>query len=231
MNSRITWCFADGTRRDLLDQKGKEASSVPEAPRSIERPDSSKCNPPLLDTNLTKEAGSVPVENEQDRNCSVSRGKAEIEVTREDAIESHASARRETHDSSIRESYSCDHEDDLGNHRQRKGISSAVMTPFEQSMLEDSGPSVDGFTNDIANAPIPTSSFTNEGVPQRQEDTISHAQTPVDCTNLGKSYPDKKYPSFPLKDKWKPASGMSGQNYPAMPVKDSNVTVRNFYQG
>ncbi|XP_057803302.1 chromatin structure-remodeling complex protein SYD-like [Salvia miltiorrhiza] len=152
----------DGTRRDLLDQKGKEqlvhdASNVPEAPRSIERPDSSKCNPPLLDSNTTKEADSmkfpderisqpaVPVENDQDRNCSLSRGKPDIEVTREDAIESHASAQRETHDSSIKESYSCDHEDDLANHRQRKCISSAVITPFEQSMLEDSGTAYDDY--------------------------------------------------------------------------------------
>lgn len=217
----ISWCFADGTRRDLLDQKGKEqlvhdTSAVLEAPRSIERPDRSNSNPPHLDSNSTKESDAVkfpderfnqpvvPVENEQDGNCSVSRGKTDIEITREDAIKSHAS-----HDSSIRE----------------------IHTPSEQSMLEDSGPSVDGFANDITNASVPTTFFTSDGVLQRPEDSASLAQNSMDCNNPGKSYSDKKYSSLLLKDKWKPASGMSGQNYPAMAVKDSNVTVRNFYQG
>lgn len=247
-NFRVTWCSADGTRRDLVDQKGKEQlvhdpTSVPEVQRSLERPDSSKGHLPLLDSNSPKEAdfvkfpderisqSSVPFENEPDRKCSLTRGKTDTEVTREEATESRSSVQREPHDSSMRESFSCDHEDDLGNHHQRKSLSSAVMTPVEQSMLEDSGPSVNGFANDVANVPVSTTFVTNEGVLLRPEDATSHAQNPMDCNNLGKSYPDKIYSSFPLKDKWKPVSGMGGQNYPAMPIKDSNVTVRNFYQG
>lgn len=201
----------------------------------IERPDGSKGHHTILDSNSTKESDFVkfpderisqpiaPVENEQDRNCSVTRGKIDTEVAREEAIGSHASVQRETHDSSIR-----DHEDDLGNHHQGKTTSSAVMTPFEQSVLEDSGPSVNGFPNDIAYVPV---SMTNERAQQRQEDTTSRAQNSTDCSNLGKSQSDKNFSVFPPNDKWKPASGMSDQNYPAIPIKDSNITVRNFYQG
>lgn len=241
-------CSADGTRRDLIDQKGKEQlvhdpSSVPEVPRSLERPDSSKGHPSLLDSNSSKEAGfamfpderisqpAVPAENEQDRKCLATRGKTDTEVIREEAIELRASAQRETHDSNIRETFSRDHEDDLGNPHQPKSTASAVMTPFEQSMLEESGRSGNGFANDIPSVPLPTNFVLNEGVLRRPDDATSHAQIPMDCNTLGKLYSDRKLPSFPSKDQWKPVSGMSGQNYPAMPIKDSNVIVKNVSQG
>lgn len=185
----------------------------------------------MLDSNSTKESDFikfpdsqpiVPVENEQDRKCSLTRGKTDTEVTREEAIDSHTSVQRVAHDLSTR-----DHEDDMGNHR-GKITSSAIMTPFEQSVLEDSGPSVNGISNDLAFVPV---SIANERAQQRQEDTTSHGQSPMDFSNMGKSYPDKNFSIFPLKDKWKPASGMSGQNYPQIPIKDSNVALRNFYQG
>lgn len=206
--------------------------------RSQERPDSSKGHLPLLDSqaDFVKfpderiNQPAAPVENEPDRKCSLTRGKTETEITREETTESRSSILRDAPDSSIRETFGCDHEDE-GNHHQRKSVPSAVMKPVEHSMLEDSGPSVNGFASDIANVPVSTCFATNEGTPVRPEDGTINAHNAMDGNSLGKSYPDKIFSSFSLKDKWKPVSGMSGQNYPAMPVKDSNVTVRNFYQG
>lgn len=52
----------------------------------------------------------------------------------------------------------------------------------------------------------------------------------MDCNILGKLYSDKKS-NLQVKDQWKPVSGMNGQNYPVMPIKDSNVMVKNVSQG
>lgn len=232
-----------------MDQKGKEQlvhdpSSISEVPRSFERPDSSKGgHPSILGPNQSKESdfakfpderfsqSAGAAENGNDRKCLVPRGKTDTEVIREEATELCASAQREKNDSSIRGTFGRDHEDGLGNHHQPKGIASAVMTPFEQSMLEENGWSGKGFANDIPSVSLPTNFVMNEAGLQRTDDATSHAQNPADCNALGKLYSDKKLQSFPFKDQWKPVSGIGGQHYPAMPIKDSNVIVKNVSQG
>ncbi|KAK6161658.1 hypothetical protein DH2020_005039 [Rehmannia glutinosa] len=127
----------DGTRGDITDHKGNEQlvndpSNVPQVPRSLERPDSSKSPSSILDSDSSKGVDFaklsekiisrpvIPAENEQDRKCSVARGKTNVEVLTHEATELHASAKREPHDASTREILDRNHEDDLVNDHQPK---------------------------------------------------------------------------------------------------------------
>ncbi|KAK4419537.1 Chromatin structure-remodeling complex protein SYD [Sesamum alatum] len=235
----------DGTRRDHIDQKGKEQfipdpSSVPEVPRSLERPDSSKGPPSILDSNSLKEADFAKIpderstqpamlaENEQDRNCLVTRRKTDAET--QDTVELHASAQREPHHLSTREAFSHNHDEDLRNSHQPKIVSSAIMASCEQSKLEESGGTGNGFANDMPKVPLPTNIAMHEEVLHRKDEAASQTQNPVDFHTVGNLHSDKKLQSFPLKDQWKPVPGMSAQNFSSVPVKDSNILVKNVSQ-
>ncbi|KAK6161623.1 hypothetical protein DH2020_005004 [Rehmannia glutinosa] len=93
----------DGTRGDITDRKGKE--------QLVNDPSSKSCSS-ILDSDSSKEVDFaklsekrssrpvIPAENEQDRKCSVARGKTNVEVLTHEATELHASAKREPHDAS-----------------------------------------------------------------------------------------------------------------------------------
>ncbi|KAL0371132.1 UNVERIFIED_CONTAM: Chromatin structure-remodeling complex protein SYD, partial [Sesamum angustifolium] len=237
----------DGARRDHVDQKGKEQfisdpSNVPEVPRLLERPDGSKGPPSILDSNLIKEAdfAKIPderstqpamlVENEQDRKCLVTGRKTDAEILTQDNVELHASAQREPHHSSTREAFSRNHDDDLGNIHQSKIISSAVMAACEQSKLEESGGTGNGFANDMPKVPLPTNIAMHEDLLHRKDEATSQTQNPVDFHTVGNLHSDKKMQSFPLKDQWKPVPGVNAQNFSSVQVKDSNILVKNISQ-
>ncbi|KAL0435435.1 UNVERIFIED_CONTAM: Chromatin structure-remodeling complex protein SYD [Sesamum radiatum] len=232
----------DGTRRDHVDQKGKEQfipdpSNVPEVPRSLERPDTSKGPPSILESNSLRESDFAKIpderstqpamlaENEQDRKCLVTRRKTDAEVLTQDNIELHASAQREPHHSSTREAFSRNHDDDLGNIHQSKIVSSAVM-----ASCEESGGTGNGFANDMPKVPLPTNIAMHEEVLHRKDEATSQTQNPVDFHNIGNFHSDKKMQNFPLKDQWKPVPGMNAQNFSSVPVKDSNILVKNVSQ-
>ncbi|KAL0419602.1 UNVERIFIED_CONTAM: Chromatin structure-remodeling complex protein SYD [Sesamum radiatum] len=237
----------DGARRDHVDQKGKEQfisdpSNVPEVPRSLERPDGSKGPPSILDSNSIKEAdfAKIPderstqpamlVENEQDRKCLVTGRKTDAEILTQDNVELHASAQRELHHSSTREAFSRNHDDDLGNIHQSKIVSSAVMAACEQSKLEESGGTGNGFANDMPKVPLPTNIAMHEDLLHRKDEATSQTQNPVDFHTVGNLHSDKKMQSFPLKDQWKPVPGVNAQNFSSVQVKDSNILVKNISQ-
>ncbi|XP_020550492.1 chromatin structure-remodeling complex protein SYD [Sesamum indicum] len=237
----------DGTRRDHVDQKGKDQfipdpSSVSEVPRSLERPDSSKGPPSILDSNLLKEADFAKIpeerstqpamlaENEQDRKCLVTRRKTDAESLTQDNVELHASAQREPHHSSTREAFSRNHENDLGNIHQSKIVSSGVMASCEQSKLEESGGTGNGFANDVPKVPLPNNIAMHEEVLHRKDEATSQTQNPVDFHTAGNLHSDKKMQSFALKDQWNPVPGMNAQNFSSVPVKDSNILVKNVSQ-
>ncbi|KAK6161644.1 hypothetical protein DH2020_005025 [Rehmannia glutinosa] len=102
----------DGTRGDITDRKGKE--------QLVNDPSSKSCSS-ILDSDSSKEVDFaklsekrssrpvIPAANEQDRKCSVARGKTNVEVLTHEATELHASAKREPHDASTREIF--DHTD------------------------------------------------------------------------------------------------------------------------
>lgn len=150
----------------------------------MERPDSGKeDHPSVLNGNTSREAdfakfpeerGSQPgvsAENEQDRKCLVTRGKTDAEIQTQE----NASTQREPN---RREILGRSHENDLGNSQQPRNVVSAVMTPGDQSKLEDSGASGNGFANDVTKVPLPTNFSMNELVLHRID---YHKSQPKSC--------------------------------------------------
>ncbi|KAL0389353.1 UNVERIFIED_CONTAM: Chromatin structure-remodeling complex protein SYD [Sesamum calycinum] len=170
------------------------------------------------------------VENEQDRKCLVTGRKTDAEILTQDNVELHASAQRELHHSSTREAFSRNHDDDLGNIHQSKIVSSAVMAACEQSKLEESGGTGNGFANDMPKVPLPTNIAMHEDLLHRKDEATSQTQNPVDFHTVGNLHSDKKMQSFPLKDQWKPVPGVNAQNFSSVQVKDSNILVKNISQ-
>lgn len=233
---------ADALRRDLIDQKGKdqlvhEPSSIPEVSRSLDRPDSSRSQASALDTNTASESDNAKVledksahyasqgENVQDRNFLATRRQNDADMPILESVELHSSAHGEPHGKSARELLH--HEDGLDNRQRSKNSDSAVVATYGEPKLENIG----GMQTDMSKAPLPGSFVLQEPVLQRKDDATSHTQDFTDHNNLGNLHSDRKLPNFPTNDQWKPASGMSGQSYPTMPVRDSDVMVKNVLHG
>uniref|UniRef100_A0A5B6YW35 Chromatin structure-remodeling complex protein SYD n=1 Tax=Davidia involucrata TaxID=16924 RepID=A0A5B6YW35_DAVIN len=248
---------ADGPRKELIDHKGKEqsnndSSSVPEVTMPLGRPDNvretERIPPGPSYTGILPEINSLSkeVENpsmmedtnglppnlsvhaEERRHLLATRRNPESQMSIQEIADPQAFLTKGSQPDSLRGLPVSNHEDDLENGHRQVGIAnqaSSVMGISKQMKPEMIRWTGIGSHNEAFKGPLPDSAVPHEPVPKDNAPTQS--QNLGECNVQGNRRADSHLPSFPLREHWKPISGMDGGHHTVLSVKDANVLSKH----
>ncbi|XP_071909795.1 uncharacterized protein [Coffea arabica] len=228
----------EGARKEMIDHKGKELSVNEPTTGVLDNTRGALSTGPQAGGNFLKDADNnasmkedksgyhaMPSEHAEDsRQHSALRRRLEAEMPKQETSESQASSLRGIQsDSNSRSIPVSIHEDDSGNNHQQIVIShhAPLVTGRSKTMKHDVS-----FWNGNG-CQMEASGLTHASQQQRKENFANQCQNAAESNGLGHRDTDSDLPSVPLREQWKPISGMDGQNNILMPVKDSDIVLRN----
>lgn len=235
----------------MIDHKGKEVSvnepnSIPEVSRAYGMLDTTRAAPSTgthTEGNFSKDADNstsmkedksgyyaVPSEHAEDRRHHLRR-KSGAEMPKQETSESQAGVKC---DSNTRNIPIGSHEDDSGNNHQQIVIPhhASLVTGTTKPMKADvSFWNGNGCQMEASNVSAAVNALTHESQQKRKDNCAGQSQSAAESSGLGLQHTNSNLPSLPLREQWKPISGMDGQNNILMPVKDSDVVLRNDFPG
>ena len=226
----------------MIDHKGKELSVNEPTTGVLDNTRGALSTGPQAGGNFLKDADNnasmkedksgyhaMPSEHAEDsRQHSALRRRLEAEMPKQETSESQASSLRGIQsDSNSRSIPVSIHEDDSGNNHQQIVIShhAPLVTGTSKTMKHDVS-----FWNGNG-CQMEASGLTHASQQQRKENFANQCQNAAESNGLGHRDTDSDLPSVPLREQWKPISGMDGQNNILMPVKDSDIVLRNVLPG
>ncbi|KAA8528106.1 hypothetical protein F0562_035025 [Nyssa sinensis] len=184
-------------------------------------------NPNLMeDTNGFRP--NLSLDAEERRHLLASRRNSEAQVLTQKIAESKAFLTKGPQPDSLRGLPVSNHEDDLEKGRQQVGLAnqtSSVMGVSKQMKPDMISWTRIGSENEASMVPLPDSAAPHELVPK--DNGPSQSQSLADFNLQGNWHADNQSLSFPLREHWKPISGVEGQHHTVLPIKDANVLSKH----
>ncbi|KAA8549729.1 hypothetical protein F0562_001253 [Nyssa sinensis] len=248
---------ADGPSKELIDHKGKEqsindSSSIPEVTTSLGRPDNVREteripagpsytgslpevnslskeaeNPSMMD-DMNGMPPNLSAHAEERRHFLATRRNPGAQMSTPEIADPQALLTKGPQPDSLRGLPVSNPEDDLENGCRQVGIAnqaSSVMGISKQMKPEMICWTGIGNHNEASKGPPPDTAVLLESM--SKDNAPSQSQSLGDFNVQGNWHADSHLPSFPLREHWKPISGLDGGHHRVLSVKDANVLSKH----